>query len=385
MANDFKSLFMLDPEVTYFNHGAYGGCPEYIFNAMMEWQKTLEQNPSKYMEELYDNLENSRHSLSKFIDCDRDDIVFFNNPTTAMNTIVKSLNLNQGDEILSTDHEYGAMNITWDYICEKTGAKFIRTEIPIPYVSKEHFVHEIEKNITSKTKMIFISHITSSTALIFPAKEICELAKSHNILSFIDGAHAPAQIPLSINEIDPDFYAGACHKWMCSPKGVAFLYTKKVLQDSIDPLIISHGFGKPPKGSKLYSGSNYLNYHQWQGTRDFSNVLTVPKLIQFLNDKDWVNVAKNCHNLALYARNEISNLLDTQPISSNEYIGQMTSIPIDTDDPGKLKAELSKNYKIEVPITSWNKKNLIRISIQAYNTKEDIHKLVDALHEIRSN
>ena len=164
MANDFKSLFMLDPEVTYFNHGAYGGCPKYIFNAMMEWQKTLEQNPSKYMEELYDNLENSRHSLSKFIDCDRDDIVFFNNPTTAMNTIVNSLNLNQGDEILSTDHEYGAMNITWDYICEKTGAKFIRTEIPIPYVSKEHFVQEIEKYITSKTKMIFISLITSSTA-----------------------------------------------------------------------------------------------------------------------------------------------------------------------------------------------------------------------------
>ncbi len=131
--------------------------------------------------------------------------------------------------------------------------------------------------------------------------------------------------------------------------------------------------------------SNYLNYHQWQGTRDFSNVLTVPKLIQFLNDNDWVNVAKNCHNLALYARNEISNLLDTQPISSNEYIGQMTSIPIDTDDPLKLKTELSKNYKIEVPVTSWNNKNLIRISIQAYNTKEDVRKLVDALHEIRSN
>ena len=233
--------------------------------------------------------------------------------------------------------------------------------------------------------MIFISHITSSTALIFPAKEICKLAKSHNILSFIDGAHAPSQIPLSIKEINPDFYAGACHKWMCSPKGVAFLYTKRILQDSIDPIIISHGFGKPPKGSKLYSGSNYLNYHQWQGTRDFSNVLTVPKLIQFLNDNDWVNVAKNCHNLALYARNEISNLLDTQPISSDEYIGQMTSIPIDTDDPRKLKAELSKNYKIEIPVTSWNNKNLIRISIQAYNTKEDIHKLSDALHEIRSN
>ena len=227
--------------------------------------------------------------------------------------------------------------------------------------------------------------ITSSTALIFPVKEICELAKSHNILSFIDGAHAPAQIPLNINEIDPDFYAGACHKWMCSPKGVAFLYTKKYLQDGIDPLIISHGFGKTPKGSKLYSGSNYLNYHQWQGTRDFSNVLTVPKLIQFLNDNDWVNVANNCHNLALYARNEISNLLDTQPISNDEYIGQMTSIPIDTDNPEKLKAELSENYKIEVPITSWNNKHLIRISIQAYNTKEDVHKLIDALHEIRSD
>ena len=172
---------------------------------------------------------------------------------------------------------------------------------------------------------------------------------------------------------------------MCSPKGVAFLYTRNVLQDNIDPLIISHGFGETLKGNKLYSGSNYLNYHQWQGTRDFSNVLTVPKLIQFLQNNNWESVAKNCHDLALYARNEISNLLDTQPLSSDEYIGQMTSIPIDTENPEQLKAVLSENYKIEVPITSWNNKNLIRISIQAYNTKEDIHKLIDALHEIRSN
>ena len=385
MSNDFKTLFMLDPEVTYFNHGAYGGCPEDIFNKMLEWQKILEINPSKYMDELFDNLEKSRQSLSKFIDCDKDDIVFFNNPTTAMNTIVKSLNLKPGDEILSTDHEYGAMNITWNYICEKAGAKFVRTKIAVPYDSTEKFVREIEKNITFKTKLIFISHISSSTALIFPAKEICELAKSKNILSFIDGAHAPAQIPLSINEMDPDFYAGACHKWMCSPKGVAFLYTKRILQDTIDPLIISHGFGQGPKESKFNSGSNYLNYHQWQGTRDFSNVLTIPKLIQFLKDNDWVNVAKKCHDLALYARSEMSNLLDTQPISNDEYLGQMTSIPIDTNDPAKLKKELSENYKIEVPITSWNNKNLIRVSIQAYNTKEDIHKLLDAIHEIRSN
>ena len=384
MSNEFKSLFMLDPDVTYFNHGAYGGCPKEIFNVMLEWQNILEINPSKYMDELFENLENSRVSLSEYIDCNKNDIVFFSNPTTAMNTVVKNLNLNPDDEILSTDHEYGAMNITWNYICEKTGAKFIRTKIPTPYVSKDDFINAIEKNITPKTKMIFLSHITSSTALIFPVKEICELATKYNILSFVDGAHAPAQIPVSIKEINPDYYAGACHKWMCSPKGVAFLYTKKNLQDSLDPLIISHGFGEETKSSMFDSGSNYLNYHQWQGTRDFSNILTIPKLINFLKKNQWRKMAEKCHELAIYARNEISNLLDKQPISKDEYIGQMTSIPIDTNDPIRLKKELSESYKIEVPITSWNNKNLIRVSIQAYNTKKDIQKLLEALHTIRS-
>jgi len=171
---------------------------------------------------------------------------------------------------------------------------------------------------------------------------------------------------------------------MCSPKGVAFLYTKKNLQDSLDPLIISHGFGEETKSSMFDSGSNYLNYHQWQGTRDFSNILTIPKLINFLKKNQWRKMAEKCHELAIYARNEISNLLDKQPISKDEYIGQMTSIPIDTNDPIRLKKELSESYKIEVPITSWNNKNLIRVSIQAYNTKKDIQKLLEALHTIRS-
>ena len=374
MSNEFKSLFMLDPDVTYFNHGAYGGCPKEIFNVMLEWQNILEINPSKYMDELFENLENSRVSLSKYIDCNKNDIVFFANPTTAMNTVVKNLNLNPGDEILSTDHEYGAMNITWNYICEKTGAKFIPTKIPAPYVSKEHFINAIEKNITPKTKMIFLSHITSSTALIFPVKEICELAKKYNILSFVDGAHAPAQIPVSIKEINPDYYAGACHKWMCSPKGVSFLYVKNNLQHMIDPLVVSWGYEAEEPGK-----SQFLDYHQWQGTRDMSAYLTIPKTIEFLHNNKWNDVASKCRKINLWAREEINNLLDNEPLCDNKFLGQMSSIYLDFKNPIQTQIDFYKKYNIQIPFMIWNEISLIRISIQAYNKKEDVFKLLDAL------
>ena len=286
MNKKIKSLFMLDSKITYLNHGSFGACPKPIFNELINWQKKLEREPVKHLVfDIYNYLEKSRDALSKYVDCNKNDVIFSPNPSTALNTVIKSLKLKKDDEILTTNHEYGALDKTWKFICNKTGAKYIQAKILLPLISNDNFIDCLEKKITTKTKIIFVSHITSSTALIFPAKKISALAKKYNIFCIIDGAHAPAYLNLSIRDINCDVYVGACHKWMCSPKGVSFLYVKKKYQDMIDPLIVSWGYE-----SEYPSESKFLDYHQWQGTKDMSAYLTIPYTIKFLKDNNWDNI-----------------------------------------------------------------------------------------------
>ena len=243
MHEKYKSLFSLDPEVTYLNHGSFGACPKVIFDTLVSFQKKLEFEPVNFLDNhLYQYLKESRSALSNYINCDRDDIAFFPNPSTALNTLIRSLDLDKGDQILTTNHEYGALDRTWNFISKKRGCEYVKLDIEIPFTDKQKFIDSFKNAINSNTKVIFLSHITSATALIFPVKEIIDLAKQKNILTIIDGAHVPAHIDLDIKKLDPDFYCGACHKWMCSPKGVAFLYVKKEYQNMIEPLVVSWGY-----------------------------------------------------------------------------------------------------------------------------------------------
>jgi len=277
--DDIRSLFQLNPEVIYLNHGSFGASPRAVIHELIRLQKLLEWQPIKYLaENLEDALEISRSSLADYIGCKGDDLVYFPNPTTAANAVLRSLDLHPGDEILSTDHEYGAMNRSWKFISQKTGCLFKPVEIPVPVNDREEFIDRIWSRITEKTKYLFLSHITSQTALVFPIAELCRRARDRQIISIIDGAHAPGQIPLDISSFDPDIYIGACHKWMCSPKGASFLYVRSELQDSIEPLVISWGWD-----SEMPGKSRFLDYHQWQGTRDMSPFLTIPFVIDYMN------------------------------------------------------------------------------------------------------
>ncbi len=372
-----KSLFMLDPEVTYLNHGSFGACPKLIFEELVNWQKKLEREPVKHLAfDLFTHLEESRYALSNYINCDKDDVVFFPNPTTALNTVLKSLDLNPGDEILTTNHEYGAMDRAWHFICKKTGATYINQEISLPLNSKERFIKEFASAITNKTKVIFLSHITSPTALIFPVEEICKIAKERNIITIIDGAHAPAQISLNVKDIDADFYCGACHKWMCSPKGVSFLYAKKEMQKIIEPLVVSWGYE-----AENPSHSQFLDYLQWQGTNDLSAYLTIPKTIHFLETHKWDEVTQSCKGLNLWARNEICKELDLQPISNEKFNGQMISFFFPLNNVLEDQKRFYSKYNIQIPFFKWHNTTLFRISIQAYNSKEDICRLITCLKD----
>lgn len=375
-----KDLFYLNPEITFLNFGSFGACPKPIFEDYQKWQLELEYEPVQFITvNGLQYLKQSREALANYIHCDANDLVYTANPSYAINIIAKSFKLNKGDEILTTNLEYGAMDYSWNYYCEKAGAVYKRQPITLPLATKEKFIEEFFSGLTSNTKAIFISQITSTTALIFPVKEICEIAKSKGLFTIVDGAHVPGHINLNLQELKADVYTGACHKWMLTPKGCSFLYVKKEHQHLFDPLIISWGFKNP-----LPTESKFLDYHQMQGTRDFSAFLTVPKAIEFLNQHNWKEKSKACHELVIKNAQRFYDLLGSYALSSltNEFVGQMLSIPIKTTEPMKLQHLLFEKYKVEIPVMPHADKVYLRYSINVFNSQHDLDVLYNAVEDI---
>jgi isopenicillin-N epimerase len=376
-----KSQFLLDLEITFLNHGSFGACPKIIFENYQYLQLELEKEPVQFIQKnANEYLKVAKDALAKYIGCSSADFFFVPNPTVAINTVLRSLELNEGDEILSTNHEYGAMDRTWNFFCKKTGSKYIRQNISLPIVSKEQLLEEFWSGYTSKTKIIFISQISSATALIFPVKEICDKARTLGLITIIDGAHVPGHIDLNIHELNPDFYTGALHKWMLAPKGSSFLYVNKIFQNSIEPLVVSWGYE-----SEAPSESLFLDYHEYQGTRDISAFLTTPKVVQFLEDNNWNEKAAQCRKLILANYKNFCDLLNSKPICpvTSEFLGQMCSIPIKTDRPLELKEILFNKYKIEIPITKIESGMFLRIALNAYNSQNDLDILYAAIVNIK--
>lgn len=378
---DLKSEFLLDERVIFLNHGSFGACPRVVFNTYQEYQRELEHQPVEFLtRRAPELLANARKGLADFINVDTNNVVYFPNPTTAINMVVRSLDLQPGDEILTTDHEYGAMDRTWRFICQKTGATYIRKPISLPVIDHAQFVETFWSGVSSRTKVIFLSHITSPTALIFPVKLICDRARQNGILSIVDGAHSPGQISLDLDYIDADIYTGACHKWLCAPKGSAFLYTHPNIQPALDPLVVSWGYESENPGP-----SQYIDYHEWQGTRDLAAFLSVPSAIKFQQENNWNQVQASCHNLAGRAGEQISSLTGLEPISPNspDWFAQMVAVRLpEKINPKAFKERLLKEYNIEVLTHYWNDQPLMRICIQAYNRQSDLDELLWAVSEI---
>ena len=379
---NFQDQFLLNPAITFLNFGSFGATPKPIFENYQHWQRVLEAEPVQFI--AFDGvnyLAESRAALAKYIGCaDQDDLVYVTNPSFAINLIAKNFPLKAGDEILTTDIEYGACDRTWNFYCEKAGATYRRQKINLPITTKEKFIADFFAGVTPNTKAIFISQITSSTGLIFPVKEVCEIAKSKGLITIVDGAHVPGHIPFNLSEIQADFYTGACHKWMMAPKGCSFLYAHKSVQPLCDPLIVSWGY----KALKP-SHSAFLDYHQMIGTRDFSAFLTVPTCIKFMAENDWITVRTTCHEMVLANAQRFYDLLESKPISplTNEWIGQMISIPIKTNAPEVLQRRLFTDYKIEIPIMRQENDVYMRYSINAFNTIENLDTLYRALSELK--
>lgn len=377
--HNLKEYFLLDSSIIFLNHGSFGATPKPVFEDYQRWQSRLERQPVLFLGREYDQLlHDSRNKLGEYLNADANDLVYVPNATHGVNTIARSLALKPGDEVLTSDHEYGACDYTWDFLCGKTGAKYIHQHIPLPVQSGEEILELLWKGVTPQTKVIFLSHITSPTALRLPVEQICARAREMGIFTLIDAAHSPGQIPVDLQKLGADAVTGNCHKWMMSAKGAAFLYVKKEAQHLVEPLIVSWGYNPTPAAT---TGSRFIDLLQWTGTRDPSAALTIPAALQFMQDHHWDDVRRDCHQLLKEGINqicELTRLTPLYPLDSDLYF-QMGIAPLPKCSIEVLKQRLYDEYRIEVPLIQWQDRQFVRISVQGYNSREDIDALVRAL------
>ncbi len=375
-----RDLFLLDPDIIFLNHGSFGACPRPVFVEYQRWQRELERQPVEFLSRRFtDLMRDARSALGGYLGADADDLVYVTNATVGLNIVARSLDLHPDDEVLSTDHEYGALDRTWRFICAKRGAKYIRQPVPVPIASADDVIEAVWSGVTTRTRALFISHITSSTAITFPIAPLIDRARQAGIITIIDGAHAPGQIDLNLRDLGADFYSGNLHKWLMAPKGSAFLYARKEMQPLVEPLVVSWGWESERPGP-----SRFIDEQEWTGTRDIAAFLTVPAAIQFQREHDWAHVRQRCHALVREARAQVQQLTGLPPLTPDDpaWFTQMSALPLPPCNLNLLKQRLYDEFKIEIPVIQWNRRHFLRISIQGYNTATDVMQLMGALRAL---
>jgi isopenicillin-N epimerase len=352
--------FLLDPAVAHLNHGSFGACPVAVFEEYQALQLELERGPTDFFTrrvakwfwgdpELPGRMAEARAVLATFLGARPDDVVFCPNATSGLNAVLRSLRLDPGDEVLTTAHEYGAITMTWEF----AGAELVVCE-----------PDELAGRIGPRTRAVSVSHVTSPTALVFPVEEICAAAREAGVLAIVDGAHAPGQLPLDLESLGADVYAGNCHKWMCAPKGSGFLWARPEHQDWIAPVIVSWGYR---------DDADFAERHGWAGTRDPAAYLAVPKAIEVHATFD----AERQRSVTDEAERRMAELgLFRLP---GERAPFMCAVELPPGDAGELWARLYETFQVEAPVYEWQGRRLLRVSIGPYNDEHDLDRLVAAL------
>jgi isopenicillin-N epimerase len=375
-----RKEFLLDPEVVFLNHGSFGACPRPVFERYQAWQLELERQPVEFLgRRQRDLLYHARESLAEYLHVQADDVVYLPNVTGALNVVARSLPLQEGDEILTADHEYGALERTWTFVTEPRGARVVIQKLPVPLVEPEEVVEAVWARVTDRTRVLFLSHITSPTAVRLPIEPLIERARAAGIWTVIDGAHAPGQIDLDLQAMGVDFYGGNCHKWLSSPKGAGFLYARPEVQDLIQPLVVSWGWRPRDAWS-----TPFVDSIQRQATHDISAYLSVPDAIAFQTQHDWPTVRQECHELVRLARMGMAELTAVQPLVADDprWFAQMATLPLpEGTDTEALKRRLYDDFRVEIPVHRWGDTPCVRISVQGYNTRADVERLLEAVRQ----
>ena len=353
-----RDEFLLDPSVVFLNHGSFGACPRDVFEQYQAWQLELERQPVEFLgRRLEALLADARAALGAYVNADPDDIVFVQNATAGVNLAAWAVALAAGDEVVTTNLEYGALDLAWKHVCSHAPAEYKRMPVTAPL---EDAVEEIWSGVTDRTRVLFLSHITAETSVQLPVEELCSRARERGIATVVDGAHVPGHIPLDLRALDVDYYAGNCHKWLCAPKGAGFLYVRRELQETIAPLVAGWGYK---------DGGTFLTRHEKQGTRDPAAFLTVPAAIEWLDAHDWDSVRARCRELA----SRTPRRLGLERVGSEGL--QMVTMRLPEGAPADLQESLYDEHRIEIPVFD----GMIRASFQGYNDEADLEALAGAL------
>ncbi|MBD3348526.1 MAG: aminotransferase class V-fold PLP-dependent enzyme [Candidatus Eisenbacteria bacterium] len=384
----------LDPDVVFLNHGSFGACPTKVLEAQQLLRKRLESGPVQFLlRDAQILLDSARESLAGFVDADAEDLVFVPNATTGVNTVLRSLDLEPGDELLTTNHEYNACRNALRFVAERSGARVVVAPVPFPITSPSVAIEAVLDRVTSRTRLALIDHVTSLTGMVMPIEELIGSLSEKGVDTLVDGAHAPGMLPLSIRDLAPAYYTGNCHKWLCAPKGAALLYVRRDLQAGIRPLTISHGANAP-----VEDRSRFRMEFDWTGTHDPTPYLCVPEAMRFMGSLypgGWPELMRRNRALALEARELLCGRLGVPPACPGGMIGTLASIPLAAGeydftttalafDP--MDEILREEYGIEVPVMACpdGPGGILRIAAQAYNSIEQYQYLADAVLEIRA-
>lgn len=380
--NELRHLFLLDPGVHFLNHGSFGARPRPVFEVYQSWQRELERQPVAFLgRRWFELLPEVLCALSSYVNSAVEALVLIPNATFGVNAVARSLRLGAGDEVLTTTHEYGACDRIWRFVTRRSGATYVRQPISLPVDDPEAIVAQLWEGVTPRTRLIFFSHITSPTALQMPVAAICARARAEGILTLVDGAHAPGQIPLDMAALGADFYTGNCHKWLMAPPGAAFLHARPERQALLEPLVVSWGWE-----SEWETGwSPFQEQFSWLGTADPAAYLAIPAALAFQVEHNWPAVRAACHQLARQAQERLATLTGLPPLYPPSFFVQMVAAALPATDPRALQARLYQEYAVEVPVTQWEGQTLLRVSIQGYNDEQDVDALLVGLAKLLRN
>jgi isopenicillin-N epimerase len=372
-----RDRFLLDPGVCYLNHGAFGAAPIPVFEAYQAWQRELERQPTRFLTRtLEPALAEARRELAAYVGAGPDDLAFVPNATTGVNVVARSIRLEPGDEILSCDHEYGACDLAWRAACQAAGAVHRKVELPLP-LTPDGVVEAVTAAFSDRTRALHMSHITSPTAAILPVGRLVAAAAARGVLTVVDGAHAPGQVPVDIRGLGTDVYTGNAHKWLVAPKGAAFLHVHPDQQRWMGTPIVSWGWAEC-EDLLDHADCSFVRRSAWQGTSDPAAYLSVPAAIAFHREHLEPRRA-GCVELALEARAQIAEQFGCAPLLAEEMVGQFVACPIPCDDPEALHERLLQAHAIEVPVFAFGDLTLIRPSFAGYNERADLERLLEAL------
>ena len=381
MSRDFSSLWRLDPTITHLNHGSFGACPEAVLAEQASLRAEMEREPADFLvTHLQGRLDAARKTLSGFLGANPADLAFVTNATTGVNAVLRSLAFGPGDELLVTNHTYGACRKAADYVATRTGARVVVATVPFPLHNDEEVVAAILACVSRHTRLALLDHVTSPTALVLPVARLVAALRARGVESLVDGAHAPGQVPLALTELGAAYYTGNAHKWMCAPKGSAFLHVRRDQQRDLHPLVISHGYA-----------SGFHAEFDWTGTCDPTPWLCIPEAIRFMGallPGGWPEVMATNRALALHARDLLCRSLGVDAPAPDTMIGSMASIPLPAAAPGSPAAVLDSDrlcgWFRERGVRAWLYSHplpLLRISAQLYNDIAHFERLADLLAE----